>query len=150
MRGFAVVVAVLTATSGCGPAPGAEWPEERPQARELPAVCPQGTRWDGQHCVWQHVLVDVRCPQGSAWDGKVCRGRRDCGKYHHWDGSGCTATVAHRTAGGPAPAEAVSPWESEPDQEAEAESAEPVPDSGMHDLKLPGKRPRPDAIFDNR
>jgi hypothetical protein len=84
----------------------------------------------------------------------------DCGKYHHWDGSGCTATIARRTAGGPAPAQAVSPWEAEAESESAKsesasesapESAEPAPTNPIRVRKLPtrGDR-RGDGIFDSR
>lgn len=52
--------------------------------------CPDGSRWSGDHCVWQSVVTEVHCPTGSTWNGTACVGNTtNCPPGTTFNGSSC-------------------------------------------------------------
>ena len=96
--------------------------------RRGPIVCPQGTRWSGKYCVWQHILTDVRCPIGSSWDGTRCLAKVvDCPAPTRYDGKACTAATATAAATAPAPATATAAATAPATAPAPAPATAPAP-----------------------
>jgi hypothetical protein len=117
--------------------------EEVARTPRTPALaCPDGTRFEGERCVWQWYVAEVRCPRGSRWRSGHCEAREvRCPAGARWDGVACIAPLLV------APDTRLAPRRSDPPAIASADGLED-PFAGEAQSEARPLPPASDGVID--